>query len=235
MAKLSRRAKALKDKVDRQKAYALAEALALVKGCATAKFDESIDVAVQLGVDAKKSDQVVRGSVVLPAGTGKSVRVAVFTQGAKADEARAAGAEIVGMEDLAEQVKAGNLNFDVVIASPDAMKVVGALGQILGPRGLMPNPKVGTVTPDVATAVKNAKAGQVQYRTDKAGIIHATIGRASFQVEQLETNIKALVEALNRARPQSAKGVYLRKVAVSSTMGVGVKVDPAAFSAAAAA
>jgi large subunit ribosomal protein L1 len=234
MARLSKRAKAIRAQVDSQKAYGLVDALSLVKQCATAKFDESIDVAVQLGVDAKKSDQVVRGSVVLPAGTGKSVRVAVFTQGAKADEARAAGADIVGMEDLAEQVKAGNINFDIAIASPDAMRVVGGLGQILGPRGLMPNPRVGTVTPDVAGAVRNAKAGQVQYRTDKAGIIHATIGRASFGTEQLETNIKALVEALNRARPQSAKGIYLRKVAVSSTMGVGVRVDPAAFSAAAA-
>jgi large subunit ribosomal protein L1 len=235
MAKLSKRAKAIRAKVDRQKPYPLAEALALVKETAVAKFDESVDVAVQLGVDPKKSDQVVRGSVVLPAGTGKSVRVAVFTQGDKAEAARAAGAEIVGMEDLAEQVRAGNLNFDIVIASPDAMRVVGALGQILGPRGLMPNPKVGTVTPDVVTAVKNAKAGQVQYRTDKAGIIHATIGRASFDVEQLGTNVRALVDALNRARPQSSKGIYLRKVAVSSTMGVGVKVDTAAFSAAATA
>jgi len=231
MARLSKRAKAIRAQVDPQKAYGLNDALALVKQCATAKFNESIDVAVQLGVDAKKSDQVVRGSVVLPAGTGKSVRVAVFTQGAKADEARAAGADIVGMEDLAEQVKAGNINFDIAIASPDAMRVVGGLGQILGPRGLMPNPRVGTVTPDVAGAVRNAKAGQVQYRTDKAGIVHATIGRASFGTEQLETNIKALIEALNRARPQSSKGIYLRKVAVSSTMGVGVRVDPAAFSA----
>ncbi|MFP5412463.1 MAG: 50S ribosomal protein L1 [Gammaproteobacteria bacterium] len=235
MAKLSKRAKAIRAKIDRQKPYPLADALALVKECAVAKFDESIDVAVQLGVDPKKSDQVVRGSVVLPAGTGKSVRVAVFTQGDKVEAARAAGADIVGMEDLAEQVKAGNLNFDVVIASPDAMRIVGTLGQILGPRGLMPNPKVGTVTPDVATAVKNAKAGQVQYRTDKAGIIHATIGRASFDVEQLGTNVRALVEALNRARPASAKGIYLRKVALSSTMGAGVKVDPAAFTAAATA
>ena len=235
MAKLSKRAKAIRAKIDRQKPYPLADALALVKECALAKFDESIDVAVQLGVDPKKSDQVVRGSVVLPAGTGKSVRVAVFTQGDKVEAAKAAGADIVGMEDLAEQVKAGNLNFDVVIASPDAMRIVGTLGQILGPRGLMPNPKVGTVTPDVATAVKNAKAGQVQYRTDKAGIIHATIGRASFDVEQLGTNVRALVEALNRARPASAKGIYLRKVALSSTMGAGVKVDPAAFTAAATA
>jgi len=235
MAKLSKRTKAIHAKVDRQKAYPLADALTVVKSCATAKFDESIDVAVQLGVDPRKSDQVVRGSVVLPAGTGRTVRVAVFTQGDKAEAARAAGADIVGMEDLAEQVKAGNLNFDVVIASPDAMKIVGTLGQILGPRGLMPNPKVGTVTPDVANAVKNAKAGQVQYRADKGGIVHASIGRASFGVEQLETNLKALVEALNRARPQGAKGIYLRKVALSSTMGVGVKVDPAAFSAAATA
>jgi len=235
MAKLSKRAQAIRAKIDRQKPYPLADALALVKECAVAKFDESIDVAVQLGVDPKKSDQVVRGSVVLPAGTGKSVRVAVFTQGDKVEAAKAAGADIVGMEDLAEQVKAGNLNFDVVIASPDAMRIVGTLGQILGPRGLMPNPKVGTVTPDVVTAVKNAKAGQVQYRTDKAGIIHATIGRASFDVEQLGTNVRALVEALNRARPASAKGIYLRKVALSSTMGVGVKVDPAAFTAAATA
>jgi large subunit ribosomal protein L1 len=231
MSNLSKRVKANKTKVDRQKLLPLEQALALVKECATAKFNESIDVAVQLGVDAKKSDQIVRGAVVLPAGTGRSVRVAVFTQGAKADEARAAGADIVGMEDLAEQVKAGNLNFDVVVASPDAMKIVGTLGQILGPRGLMPNPKVGTVTPDVATAVRNAKAGQVQYRTDKAGIIHAPIGRASFEITQLETNLKALVEALNRAKPASSKGVYLRKVAVSSTMGIGVRVDPAAFSA----
>ena len=235
MAKLSKRTKAIHTKVDRQKAYPLTDALTVVKGCATAKFDESIDVAVQLGVDPKKSDQVVRGSVVLPAGTGRTVRVAVFTQGDKIEAAKAAGADIVGMEDLAEQVKAGNLNFDVVIASPDAMKIVGTLGQILGPRGLMPNPKVGTVTPDVANAVKNAKAGQVQYRADKGGIVHASIGRASFGVEQLETNLKALVEALNRARPQGAKGIYLRKVALSSTMGVGVKVDPAAFSAAATA
>lgn len=229
MAKLSKRAKALAAKVEPQKLYPLTDALALVRECATAKFDESIDIAVQLGVDPKKSDQVVRGSVVMPAGIGKSVRVAVFTQGPKVEEAKAAGADIVGMDDLAEQVKAGNLDFDIVIASPDAMRVVGTLGQILGPRGLMPNPKVGTVTPDVATAVRNAKAGQVQYRTDKAGIIHAGVGRASFQVDALETNIRALVEALNRARPATAKGIYLRKVAVSSTMGAGVRIDPAAF------
>jgi large subunit ribosomal protein L1 len=234
MAQQSKRTKAIRAKVDSRKLYAADEALNLVKSCAVAKFDESIDVAVQLGIDAKKSDQVVRGSVVLPAGTGKTVRVAVFTQGAKADEARAAGADIVGMEDLAEQVKAGNLNFDVVVASPDAMRVVGGLGQILGPRGLMPNPKVGTVTPDVATAVRNAKAGQVQYRTDKAGIIHTTIGRASFQADALRTNLGALIDALNRAKPASSKGIYLRKVAVSSTMGVGVRVDTSSLTAAAA-
>jgi large subunit ribosomal protein L1 len=233
MARTTKRQTTLRAQVDRQKVYPLADALTLVKQCATARFDESIDVAVNLGVDPKKSDQVVRGSVVLPAGTGKSVRVAVFTQGAKAEEARAAGADIVGMEDLAEQVKAGQINFDIVIATPDAMRVVGSLGQILGPRGLMPNPKVGTVTPDVVTAVRNARAGQVQYRTDKGGIIHATIGRASFGVEQLETNIRALIEALSRARPSSAKGIYLRKVAVSSTMGVGVRVDASSFSASA--
>ena len=235
MSNLSKRVKANKAKVDRQKLFPLEQALALVKECATAKFNESIDVAVQLGVDAKKSDQIVRGAVVLPAGTGKTMRVAVFTQGAKADEARAAGADIVGMEDLAEQVKAGNLNFDVVVASPDAMKVVGTLGQILGPRGLMPNPKVGTVTPDVATAVKNAKAGQVQFRVDKAGIIHGTIGRRSFDNEKLRGNLQALLEALNKAKPASSKGVYLRKVAVSSTMGVGVRVDVGSINAAAAA
>jgi large subunit ribosomal protein L1 len=225
MAKLSKRLQAFASKVDRQKMYAIDEALALVKECASAKFDESIDVAVQLGIDAKKSDQVVRGSVVLPAGTGKSVRVAVFAQGDKAEQARAAGADVVGMEDLAEQVKAGNLNFDVVIASPDTMRVVGTLGQILGPRGLMPNPKVGTVTPDVAQAVKNAKAGQVQFRVDKAGIIHGTIGRASFESASLRQNLAALIDALQKAKPATSKGVYLRKIAVSSTMGVGVRVD----------
>lgn len=221
MAKVSKRAAAIAAKIDRNKFYPVAEALALVKDTATAKFDESIDIAVQLGIDPRKSDQLVRGSVVLPAGTGKSVRVAVFAQGEKADAAREAGADIVGLDDLAEQIKAGQMDFDVVIASPDTMRVVGTLGQVLGPRGLMPNPKVGTVTPDVATAVKNAKAGQVQYRTDKAGIIHSTIGRASFNVEQLQTNLVALVDALNKARPAAAKGVYLRKVAVSSTMGGG--------------
>jgi len=231
MAKLSKRLKALASKIDSQKVYTVAEGLDLVKACATAKFDESIDVAVQLGIDAKKSDQVVRGSVVLPAGTGKSVRVAVFAQGEKADQARAAGADIVGMEDLAEQVKAGNLNFDVVIASPDTMRVVGTLGQILGPRGLMPNPKVGTVTADVATAVKNAKAGQVQFRVDKGGIIHATIGRASFEASALRSNLSALVEALQKAKPATSKGVYLRKIALSSTMGVGVRVDQSTLAA----
>jgi large subunit ribosomal protein L1 len=231
MAKISKRAQAIAAKVDAAKLYAIDEALALVKECATAKFDESIDVAVQLGIDAKKSDQVVRGSVVLPAGTGKSVRVAVFAQGDKAEQAKAAGADVVGMEDLAEQVKAGNLNFDVVIASPDTMRVVGTLGQILGPRGLMPNPKVGTVTPDVATAVKNAKAGQVQYRVDKAGIIHATIGRASFEPSALRTNLAALLDALQKSKPATSKGVYLRKIAVSSTMGVGLRVDQSSLNA----
>jgi len=231
MTRLGKRRKLIRERVDRQKLYPLEEALGLLKSCATARFDESIDVAVQLGVDAKKSDQIVRGSVVLPAGTGKSVRVAVFSTGDRAEQARAAGADIVGMEDLAERVKAGQIDFDIVIASPDAMRVVGALGQILGPRGLMPNPKVGTVTPDVATAVRNAKAGQVQYRTDKAGIIHCTIGRASFAPDALTSNLRALVEALQRAKPATSKGVYLRKVAMSSTMGVGVKLDLAMFSA----
>ena len=225
MAKVSKRLAALNAQVDRNKLYAVDEAIALVKGAATAKFNESIDVAVNLGVDPRKSDQVVRGSVVLPKGTGKTVRVAVFTQGANAEAAKAAGADIVGFDDLAEQVKAGNIDFDIVIASPDAMRVVGQLGQILGPRGLMPNPKVGTVTPDVATAVKNAKAGQVQYRTDKAGIIHATIGRASFEVADLKENLAALVDALQKAKPAASKGVYFKKLAVSSTMGVGVRVD----------
>ena len=225
MAKLTKKAKALQGKVDSLKLYSIADALALVKECATAKFDESIDVAVQLGIDAKKSDQVVRGAVVLPNGTGKVKRVAVFAQGAKAEEAKAAGADVVGMEDLAERVKAGDMPFDVVIASPDTMRIVGTLGQILGPRGLMPNPKVGTVTPDVAGAVRNAKAGQVQFRVDKAGIIHSTIGRRSFESDKLVGNLAALLDALNKAKPASSKGVYLRKVAVSSTMGVGARVD----------
>jgi len=225
MAKLTKKQKALVGKVDSNKLYALTEALGIVKEAATAKFDESIDVAVQLGIDPKKSDQVVRGAVVMPNGTGKTKRVAVFAQGPKAEEAKAAGADIVGMDDLAARVKAGDMPFDVVIAAPDAMRVVGTLGQILGPRGLMPNPKVGTVTPDVATAVKNAKAGQVQYRADKAGIIHATIGRRSFESDKLQGNLVALIEALNKSKPATSKGVYLRKVAVSSTMGVGVRVD----------
>jgi large subunit ribosomal protein L1 len=234
MAKLTKRQKALQGKVETTKLYPIEQALALLKECASAKFDESIDVAVQLGVDAKKSDQVVRGAVVMPNGTGKTKRVAVFTQGAKADEARAAGADLVGLDDLAADVKAGIINFDVVIASPDAMRVVGTLGQILGPRGLMPNPKVGTVTPDVATAVKNAKAGQVQFRVDKAGIIHGTIGRRSFDDDKLKGNLQALLDALNKAKPASSKGVYLRKVAVSSTMGVGVRVEVASVNAPAA-
>lgn len=231
MAKHSKRVVAARAKVDRSKNYPLTEALTLVKENANAKFDESIDVAVNLGVDAKKSDQVVRGSVVLPAGTGKTVRVAVFAQGAKAEEAKAAGADIVGFDDLAATVKAGTMDFDICIATPDAMKVVGQLGQILGPRGLMPNPKVGTVTMDVTTAVKNAKAGQVQYRTDKAGIVMCTIGRASFSVDQLQTNMSALIEALNKAKPAAAKGQYLKKISLSSTMGAGVRVDQASLSA----
>jgi large subunit ribosomal protein L1 len=232
MAKHSKRVEALRAKIDRNKNYPLADALTMVKENATAKFNESIDVAVNLGVDAKKSDQVVRGSVVLPAGTGKTVRVAVFCQGAKAEEAKAAGADIVGFDDLAASVKGGTIDFDVCIATPDAMKVVGQLGQILGPRGLMPNPKVGTVTMDVTTAVKNAKAGQVQYRTDKAGIVHATLGRASFEVAALRENMQAILEALNKAKPAAAKGQYLKKVSVSSTMGAGVRVDQASLVAA---
>jgi large subunit ribosomal protein L1 len=235
MAKLTKRQKALEGKVDREKFYAVADALTLAKSTATAKFNESIDVAVNLGIDAKKSDQTVRGSVVMPAGTGKTVRIAVFAQGAKAEEAKAAGADVVGFDDLAERVKGGFMDFDVVIASPDAMRVVGTLGQVLGPRGLMPNPKVGTVTADVTGAIKNAKAGQVQYRTDKAGIVHATIGRASFEVTALETNLRALIEALQKAKPASSKGVFLRKVSVSSTMGKGVRIDAGSFGASAVA
>ncbi|MBK7355163.1 MAG: 50S ribosomal protein L1 [Propionivibrio sp.] len=227
MATLSKRQKAIQGKVDRNKSYAIGDALSLAKQFATAKFDESIDVAVSLGIDARKSDQLVRGSVVLPAGIGKTIRVAVFAQGEKAEAAKAAGADIVGFEDLAADIKAGNMNFDVVIATPDAMRVVGQLGQILGPRGLMPNPKVGTVTMDVTTGVKNAKAGQVQYRTDKGGIVHSTIGRASFAPEKLEQNLKALIEALIKAKPANSKGQYLKKVAISSTMGPGVRVDAA--------
>ncbi len=225
MTKLTKKQKLSAGKIDSNKLYPIGEALALVQQYATAKFDESIDVAVQLGIDAKKSDQVVRGAVVLPNGTGKTVRVAVFAQGAKAEEAKVAGADIVGMDDLAAMVKAGDMPFDVVIAAPDAMRVVGTLGQILGPRGLMPNPKVGTVTPDVAGAVKNAKAGQVQFRVDKAGIVHSTLGRRSFSAEQIQGNLAAFLDALTKAKPASSKGVYLRKVAVSSTMGVGVRID----------
>jgi large subunit ribosomal protein L1 len=229
MSAISKRQKGLAGLVRHNNAYALQEAFSIVKKGATAKFDESVDVAVNLGIDAKKSDQTVRGSVVLPAGTGKTVRVAVFAQGEKAEAARAAGADIVGLDDLAASIKAGKIDFDVAIASPDAMRVVGGLGQILGPRGLMPNPKVGTVTPDVATAVRNAKAGQVQFRADKAGIVQCTIGRASFSPERLQENLKALVEALNKAKPASAKGIYLRKLSVSSTMGPGVRVDIASI------
>ena len=225
MAKISKRLQALRASVDSNKLYAIDEAIATVKTGATAKFNESIDVAINLGVDPRKSDQVVRGAVVLPKGTGKTTRVAVFTQGANADAAREAGADIVGMEELADEVKKGNMDFDVVIASPDAMRIVGQLGTILGPRGLMPNPKVGTVTPNVAEAVKNAKAGQVQYRTDKTGIIHATIGRASFAEADLRENFNALLDALVKAKPAAAKGQYVKKIAVSSTMGLGVRVD----------
>ena len=225
MPKLTKARKAAVEKVQHGKTYGAADALKLVKELATAKFVESVDVAINLGIDPKKSDQVVRGSTVLPNGNGKKVRVAVFTQGANAEAARAAGADIVGMEDLAEKITGGELNFDVVIASPDAMRVVGKLGQILGPRGLMPNPKVGTVAQDVAGAVRNAKAGQVRYRADKAGTVHAVIGNVSFEVEALKQNLVALVSDLNKAKPASAKGVYLQKVSVSSTMGPGVLVD----------
>ena len=231
MSLISKRRKTMASKVDHAKAYAALDAMKLVKETATAKFDESVDVAVNLGIDTKKSDQTVRGSVVLPAGTGKKVRVAVFAQGDKALAAKAAGAELVGMEDLAETIKGGSMEFDVVIAAPDAMRIVGQLGQILGPRGLMPNPKVGTVTPDVAAAVKNAKGGQVQFRADKTGIVQCTIGRASFTPEQLRDNLGALLDALNKSKPASTKGIFLKKVSVSSTMGLGVKVDPASISA----
>ena len=222
---MAKRINALRAKVDRNKLYPATEALTMVKENATAKFNESIDTVVNLGIDARKSDQLVRGALVLPNGTGKVTRVAVFAQGAQAEAAKAAGADIVGFEDLAEKVKAGFLDFDVAIATPDAMRIVGTLGQVLGPRGLMPNPKVGTVTPDAATAVRNAKAGQVQYRTDKGGIIHCTIGRASFTVDQLQGNLAALLDALTKAKPAASKGVFLKKVSVSSTMGAGVRVD----------
>ncbi|MFV0575762.1 MAG: 50S ribosomal protein L1 [Vibrio sp.] len=225
MAKLTKRMKNIREKVDVTKEYEINEAIALLKELATAKFVESVDVAVNLGIDARKSDQNVRGATVLPHGTGRDIRVAVFTQGANAEAAKAAGADIVGMEDLAEQVKKGEMNFDVVVASPDAMRVVGQLGTILGPRGLMPNPKVGTVTPNVAEAVKNAKAGQVRYRNDKNGIIHTTIGKASFEASQLQENLEALLVALKKAKPSSAKGTFLKKVSISTTMGAGVAVD----------
>ena len=228
---VTKRVKAWKAKLTPGKTYPVEEALKLVKEFATAKFAEAVDAAVNLGIDASKSDQQVRGSTVMPNGTGKTVRVAVFTSGKNQEAAKAAGADIVGLEDLAARVKAGEIDFDRVIASPDAMRIVGQLGQILGPRGLMPNPKVGTVTPDVATAVKNAKAGQVQFRVDKAGIIHGTIGRRSFDTDKLEGNLRALIEALNKAKPASSKGIYLRKVAVSSTMGVGARVEIASINA----
>ncbi|NLC22950.1 50S ribosomal protein L1 [Oxalobacter vibrioformis] len=230
MAKVSKKVRAFKEKVDRSKLYPVDEALALLKEFATAKFNESIDIAVQLGVDPRKSDQVVRGSVVLPAGTGRDVRVAVFATGEKADQAKEAGADIVGMEDLAERIKAGDMPFDIVIATPDTMRIVGTLGQILGPRGLMPNPRVGTVTPDVAVAVKNAKAGQIQYRTDRNGIIHATVGRRSFSDADLKSNINALIDALIKVKPTSSKGAYVRKISLSSTMGAGVRIDQTTLS-----
>ena len=230
MAKLSKRARLIREKVDATKEYDINEAVSLLKEFATANFRESVDVAVNLGIDARKSDQNVRGATVLPNGTGRDVRVAVFTQGENAEKAKAAGADIVGMDDLAAQVKAGEMNFDVVIASPDAMRVVGQLGQILGPRGLMPNPKVGTVTPDVASAVKNAKSGQIRYRNDKNGIIHTTIGKADFEVAQLQENLEALLDALKKAKPANAKGQYLKKVSLSTTMGAGVAVNQATLS-----
>ncbi|AUM12074.1 50S ribosomal protein L1 [Ketobacter alkanivorans] len=229
MAKLTKRQKAIREKVDGAKQYDVLEAVSLLSELSTVKFKESIDVAVNLGVDPRKSDQVVRGASVLPNGTGKTVRVAVFTQGAAAEAATAAGADLVGMDDLAEQIQKGNLDFDVVIASPDAMRVVGKLGQILGPRGLMPNPKTGTVTPDVATAVKNAKAGQVRYRTDKAGIIHCSVGQVGFEPSAIKQNIEALMGDLKKAKPSSAKGVYIKRITLSSTMGPGVSIDQASL------
>lgn len=231
MAKLSKRARLIREKVDVLKEYDIQEAIALLKELATANFRESVDVAVNLGIDARKSDQNVRGATVLPNGTGREVRVAVFTQGANAEKAKEAGADVIGMDDLAEQVKAGEMNFDVVIASPDAMRVVGQLGQILGPRGLMPNPKVGTVTPDVAGAVKNAKAGQIRYRNDKNGIIHTTIGKADFDAAQLQQNLEALLEALKKAKPANAKGQFLKKISISTTMGAGVTVNQGSLEA----
>jgi len=229
MAKQTKKQKAIAEKIDRNKLYPIDEAMSLVLDLPKAKFTESVDVSVNLGVDPRKSDQVVRGSTVLPHGTGKTVRVAVFAQGENADKAKAAGADIIGFEDLAEDIKKGNMDFDVVIATPDAMRVVGALGQVLGPRGLMPNPKVGTVTPDVENAVKNAKAGQVRYRTDKGGIIHCPIGNAEFDANKLKENLEALVADLKKAKPASAKGLYLQKVTVSTTMGAGIAIDGSIF------
>ncbi|SFH55276.1 50S ribosomal protein L1 [Modicisalibacter xianhensis] len=229
MAKLSKRAQMIREKVDSSKVYSLEEAISLLGDLSKVKFKESVDVAINLGVDPRKSDQVVRGATVMPNGTGKDVRVAVFTQGANVDAAKEAGADVIGMDDLAEQVKKGNLDFDVVIASPDAMRVVGQLGQILGPRGLMPNPKVGTVTPDVATAVKNAKAGQVRFRTDKNGIIHTTLGKVDFSADALRGNLEALVNDLKRLKPSTSKGVYFKKMTLSTTMGPGLTVDHSAF------
>lgn len=230
MAKLTKRARLIAEKVEATKLYSVEEAVALLSELSTVKFKESVDVSVNLGVDPRKSDQVVRGSTVLPNGTGKDVRVAVFAQGANAEAAKEAGADVVGFEDLAEQVKAGNLDFDVVIASPDAMRIVGQLGQVLGPRGLMPNPKVGTVTPDVATAVKNAKAGQARYRTDKNGIIHAGVGSIDFAADAIKGNLEALLADLRRAKPASSKGIYMKKVTLSSTMGPGLQIDLGALS-----
>jgi len=229
MAKLSKRLTEIRGKVDRTQQYTIDECLSLLKECSTVKFDESVDASINLGVDPRKSDQNVRGSSVLPNGTGKQVRVAVFTQGDNADKAKDAGADVVGMQELADSMKGGDLNYDVVIASPDAMGVVGQLGQLLGPRGLMPNPKVGTVSPDVATAVRNAKAGQVRYRTDKGGIIHCTIGKVSFEVGQLRENLEFLLTDLKKAKPSSSKGIYLKKISISTTMGTGISVDQASL------
>tara|TARA_S200000501_G_C20798096_1_gene732760 strand:+ start:134 stop:832 length:699 start_codon:yes stop_codon:yes gene_type:complete len=229
MNSFSKKSKLINSKLDKTKYYPVDSAISLIKELATAKFNESIDVAVQLGIDARKSDQVVRGSVVLPSGTGKTIRVAVFASGENAEKAKAAGADIVGLEDLADKIKSGDMPFDIVVASPETMRIVGSLGQILGPRGLMPNPKVGTVTPDVAKAVKNAKAGQIQYRTDKGGIVHSSIGRKSFEDVDLKKNLIALLEALKKAKPTSSKGVYLKKISLSSTMGGGIRIDQASL------
>ena len=226
MPKISKRFKSLRELVDKEKIYGLDEAIDLVKKTATAGFKESVDVSVQLGIDAKKSDQNVRGALVLPEGSGKKVRVAVFAQGEKAEEAKSAGADIVGLEDLAAEIKGGKLDFDTLVATPDTMRIVGSLGQILGPRGLMPNPKVGTVTPDVKKAVSDAKSGQIQFRTDKGGIVHCSIGKSEFEAQKLKNNFKALVEGLNKAKPAASKGVYLKKIAMSTTMGPGIRVEP---------